>query len=163
MTIEMSSLTEQMRDAVVPLGAHEEGRAVEAALVAMGENRDKVVVRGAELAIGKTPRRDERPVRTVRVLLGAPFENVVHEILVDPSGRWSPIASSPRATCRTSRVRSLRPAPSPNEMRKWRSSWRAARLASGRSRQCYPGAGQRVTGSSDFTFSMSPTRTHRNR
>ena len=86
MTIEMSSLTEQMRDVLAPLGAEEERRAVAAALEARGGTRENTVVRGAELAIDKAPRRGERPVRRVRVLLSLRAESVVREVFVDPRG-----------------------------------------------------------------------------
>ena len=87
MTTEMSSLTEQMSDVLAPLGAEEERRAVEAALEARGGARENLLVRGAELAIDKPPRRGERPLRRVRVMLGVSAESVVREVLVDSHGK----------------------------------------------------------------------------
>jgi hypothetical protein len=83
----MSSLTVQMRYVIAPLGAEEEQRAVEAALASRNGTGENLLVRGAELAIDKPPRRGETPVRRVRVLLSARAESVVREVLVDKSGK----------------------------------------------------------------------------
>lgn len=85
MTTDMSSLTRELRDVLAPLGADEERRAIEAALAVSGERRETVMVRGAELAIDKI--RGNRPLRRVRVLLTAPTESVVREVLVDLNGK----------------------------------------------------------------------------
>lgn len=87
MTTDMSSLTEQMREVLAPLGVEEERRAIDAALAARNGGRETLLVRGAEVAIDKSPGRDEAPVRRVRVLLSAHAESVVREVLVDTYGK----------------------------------------------------------------------------
>lgn len=72
-------LTEKMQDVLVPFG-EEEWRAVEAALATKNGTRDQFPVRGWELAIAKPPRRNERPLRRVRVLLCRRAESVIHEV-----------------------------------------------------------------------------------
>jgi len=83
---EMSPLTERMSEVLAPLGEEEERRAIEAALAAGGGSRETLIVRGAELLIEKARPRSERPFRRVRVLLTAPGESVVREVLVDSEG-----------------------------------------------------------------------------
>ena len=87
MTTDMSPLTREFQDLLAPLEAEEERRAIAAALVSAGANREAVVVRGAELAIEKAARRGERPYRRVRVLLTAPTECVTREVIVDADGK----------------------------------------------------------------------------
>lgn len=86
MTTDMSPLTREFQDLLAPLEAEEERRAIAAALMSAGANREAVVIRGAELAIEKAARRGERPHRRVRVLLTAPTECVTREVIVDADG-----------------------------------------------------------------------------
>ena len=87
MIADMSSLTEQMRNVLAPLGTEEERRAVDAALASSHGTRATLLLRGAELAIEKPARRGETPLRRVRVLLAARAQSSVREVLVDEQGK----------------------------------------------------------------------------
>jgi hypothetical protein len=84
--IDMSPLTREFQDLLAPLEAEEEQRAIAAVLAARKVRSQGMIIRGAELAIEKAPRRGERPHRRVRVLLTAPAECIAHEVIVDADG-----------------------------------------------------------------------------
>jgi hypothetical protein len=71
---------------LVPLGAAEAERAVQAALERVGPEV-ATELRGYELLIEKAQRRDEVPLRRVRVLIGEVASDVGYEVIVDDAGK----------------------------------------------------------------------------
>jgi hypothetical protein len=92
---EMSSITEEARAVIAPLGPEEERRAAEAALAHIRSDAPDVRVYGVEVAVAKPKRRGDAPARQVRVLLTAPGSSAVHEVLVDASGEVVALTEHP--------------------------------------------------------------------